>query len=79
MINSERIPRDVIVIGASAGGVEALIQLFNTLPARLPAIFAVVIHRSPLYNLHLSTVLGRHATMAGSRENANDAYECVAL
>jgi two-component system chemotaxis response regulator CheB len=63
MINSERIPRDVIVIGASAGGVEALIQLFSTLPAKLPAVIAVVIHRSPLYNLHLLNVLGRHATM----------------
>ena len=63
MINSERIPRDVIVIGASAGGVEALIQLFSALPAKLPAVIAVVIHRSPLYNLHLSKVLGRHAAL----------------
>jgi two-component system chemotaxis response regulator CheB len=63
MINSERISRDVIVIGASAGGVEALIQLFSALPSGLPAIVAVVIHRSPLYNSHLSTVLGRHAAL----------------
>jgi two-component system, chemotaxis family, protein-glutamate methylesterase/glutaminase len=63
MINSEGIPRDIIVIGASAGGVEALIQLFSGLPADLPASIAVVIHRSPLYSLHLLQVLGRRSTM----------------
>ena len=63
MINSERICRDIIAIGASAGGVETLIGLFKNLPPKLGAIIVVVIHRSPVYNLHLSKVLGRHATM----------------
>jgi len=63
MINLEGIPRDVIVIGASAGGVEALIQLFSSLPAGLPVRIAVVIHRSALYSLHLMQVLGRRSTM----------------
>ncbi len=75
MINAERIPRDVIVIGASAGGVEALIYLFSTLPAQLPAIIAVVTHRSPMYNLHLSTVLGRHATMPVLEPETNDSLK----
>src|SRR5687767_11731384 len=72
MINSERIPRDVIVIGASAGGVEALIHLFSTLPAKLPAIIAVVIHRSPLYNFHLSKVLARHAALPVREPDPNE-------
>src|SRR6476661_7196873 len=63
MINAEGIARDVIVIGASAGGVEALIQLFSNLPADLPARIAVVIHRSPLHSSHLQQVLGRRSTM----------------
>ena len=63
MINSEGIPRDVIVIGASAGGVEALMQLFSGLSADLPASIAVVIHRSPLFSLHLMQVLGRRSTL----------------
>ena len=63
MINSEGIPRDVIVIGASAGGVEALMRLFSSLPADLPVRIAVVIHRSPLQSFHLRQVLGRRSTM----------------
>lgn len=63
MLNEKRLRRDVIVIGASAGGVEALIQLFERLPADLPAAIATVIHRSPLYSLKLDQVLGRRARL----------------
>ena len=63
MINSDRIARDIIVIGASAGGVEALIQIFACLPATLRAVVAAVIHRSTIYNTNLAKVLGRNTTM----------------
>ena len=33
MINRERIPRDVIVVGGSAGGIEAVTGLLGALPA----------------------------------------------
>jgi two-component system chemotaxis response regulator CheB len=36
--------RDRIVIGASAGGIEALLLLFGRLPAELPAAIFVVVH-----------------------------------
>lgn len=40
-------PRHVVVIGASAGGIEALRQLVAGLPADFPAAIAVVMHTSP--------------------------------
>jgi two-component system, chemotaxis family, protein-glutamate methylesterase/glutaminase len=57
------IRRDIIVIGASAGGVEALMSIFARLPKDLPAAVAVVLHRHPLYNVYLAKVLGRGAAL----------------
>ena len=39
--------RDVIVVGGSAGGVEAMRELAGGLPADLPAAVLVAIHRGP--------------------------------
>jgi two-component system, chemotaxis family, protein-glutamate methylesterase/glutaminase len=55
--------RDIVVIGASAGGVEALMTIFSRLPKDLPAAVAVVLHRHPLYNIHLAKVLARGAAL----------------
>ncbi len=44
-INADEVARDVIVIGASAGGIKAVIEVLSRLPADLPAIVGVVIHR----------------------------------
>lgn len=51
MALSDRDPlkRDVIVIGTSMGGVEALRQLCAALPEDFPGIIGVVLHRSPHY------------------------------
>ena len=61
-INTEGVKRDVIVIGASAGGVMALEELFGSLPARLPAAIAVVLHRGTSPG-HLVTVLARRSPL----------------
>jgi two-component system chemotaxis response regulator CheB len=45
-INAEAIVRDVIVIGASSGGIAAVSCVLRALPSDLPAFIGVVIHRS---------------------------------
>lgn len=52
-------PRDVIVIGASAGGVEALAELAHGLPAGLPAAVFVVLHLPLDARSHLPEILNR--------------------
>jgi two-component system chemotaxis response regulator CheB len=49
--------RDVIVVGGSAGSVEAMRALVAGLPADLPAAVLVAIHRSPDYPSLLAQVL----------------------
>ncbi|MGZ4814239.1 MAG: chemotaxis protein CheB [Terriglobales bacterium] len=51
--------RDVVVIGASAGGIEALQQLLSRLPAQLDAAILVTMHTSPHSNGLLPRVLSR--------------------
>lgn len=58
-INSEKITRDVIVVGASAGGFRAVIELLSRLPAALPAFIGVVIHRGAASSSNWSATLGK--------------------
>src|SRR6185503_15930443 len=60
--NIRGIKRDVIVIGASAGGVTALVELLESLPADLRASIGVVLHRSSSPG-ELASVLGRRSLL----------------
>lgn len=58
MLNAERKRRDVVVLGASAGGVAALREVITTLPRDLGAAIALVLHRSRTAETNLARVLG---------------------
>lgn len=55
--------RNIIVIGASAGGIEALTKLLALLPADFAAAIFVVIHSSPDSPGMLPRMLGRAGTL----------------
>ena len=63
MINQQEIVRDVFAFGGSAGGLEALIAVFERLPASFPATVCVALHRSPVNSSHLASILGRHCPL----------------
>jgi len=54
--------RDIVVVGASAGGTEALTELVRALPADFPAAIFVVVH----FPASASSVLPRILSRAGS-------------
>src|SRR3954454_11782601 len=52
-------PPPVVVIGASAGGVDALTALVSTLPPDLPAAILIVLHVAPSAPSLLPRILNR--------------------
>jgi len=55
--------RNIIVVGASAGGVPALSELAENLPKDLPAAVFVVLHVTPFSQSHLPEVLSKCGPM----------------
>jgi two-component system chemotaxis response regulator CheB len=55
--------KSIVVIGASAGGVEALQKLIPSLPPDLPASVLVVLHMSPESTPSLANILGTRASI----------------
>ncbi|MCG5499998.1 chemotaxis protein CheB [Ectothiorhodospira lacustris] len=53
----------VVGIGASAGGLEALEQLFDAMPTGTGAAFVVVQHLSPDHKSLMANLLARHTSM----------------
>jgi two-component system chemotaxis response regulator CheB len=59
MGNQEPVGHDTVVIGASAGGVQALRETVQGLPPNLPAALFVVLHVAPLGHSALPAILSR--------------------
>lgn len=53
-------PFDLVVVGGSAGGLQASRTLFSLLPARFALPLAMVLHRRPVRDLSLVETLGRN-------------------
>jgi two-component system chemotaxis response regulator CheB len=60
---SDRQHRDLVVIGASAGGVDALKEVVAGLDARLPATVCIVLHISPDAPSALARILHRAGSL----------------
>ncbi len=54
--------RDIVVIGASAGGIEVLLRLVRDLPRDLPASIFIVVHQGPRAG-YLAEMLGRNGAL----------------
>lgn len=67
--------RDIIVIGASTGGVEALTNLARDLPADLPASVFVVMHTSPESTSALPAILDRSGPLRAAHAKNGETIE----
>src|ERR1700761_941367 len=56
-----RVP--VAGIGASAGGIEALREFFEAVPADLGIAYVVIVHLAPHHESDLASILGRRTGM----------------
>ena len=70
-MNEEGITRDVVLIGGSAGALSVLRTILGGLPADLPVIMAVVLHRSATFESQLPQLLGSTCRLP-VREPADD-------
>ncbi len=75
--------RDIVVMGASAGGVEAYKSLVKELPPDLPAVIFVVMHMPSSYSSALPYILSRSGRMPvepaqeGTHFTPGHIYVCV--
>ena len=74
-VSAERPIHDIIVIGASAGGVEALKELVRCFPSDLPASIFVVLHMPPTPPSILPEILSRCGPLPAIHPENGDAIE----
>src|SRR5215831_4606275 len=67
--------RDIIVIGASAGGVEALSRLVVQFPKDLEATVFVVQHIAPTATSYLPRILSRNSPLPATQALDEEKFE----
>jgi two-component system chemotaxis response regulator CheB len=67
--------RDIVVVGASAGGVEALVRLVKALPSDLPVAVFVVLHIPASATSALPDILTRHGPLPASHAKDGEPIE----
>ncbi|WP_162265634.1 chemotaxis protein CheB [Legionella santicrucis] len=65
----------LIVIGASAGGIQAITRLISFFPEDFKGVILIVLHLSPAYESHLPEILQRHTSLPV--HNPNEIEEIV--
>jgi two-component system, chemotaxis family, protein-glutamate methylesterase/glutaminase len=67
--------RDIVVIGASAGGVQALKTFVATLPADFQATIFIVLHLPPYSETQMPEILNRAGKLPAVQARNNDPFE----
>jgi two-component system, chemotaxis family, protein-glutamate methylesterase/glutaminase len=67
--------RDIVVIGASAGGVESLRSLVAGLPARFPAAVFAVVHFPADQLSFLPRILGRSGPLSAAHAQSGESIQ----
>jgi two-component system chemotaxis response regulator CheB len=65
----------LIVIGASAGGIDALKQVLSKLPADLPAAVAIVLHSGPNSPRLLADIWNQHSSLPVSYASGGEVLQ----
>lgn len=66
---------DIVVIGGSAGAIEALRTIVANLPADLPAAVLIVIHVPPFSESHLPEIIARSGPLSASHARHHERLE----
>jgi two-component system chemotaxis response regulator CheB len=67
--------RDIVVIGASAGGIGAVSGILRELPGDFPAAIFVVVHIPATISSALPSVLGRRSSLVAAHPREGEAIE----
>ncbi|MBN3963225.1 chemotaxis protein CheB [Nostoc sp. NMS8] len=63
---------DVVAIAASAGGLNALVKVLSTLPAKFPAAIAIVQHLDPQHRSFMAEILSRRTAIIVKQAQEGD-------